>query len=135
MMSFLRRLRKPALIVGFGGAALILLTVMLLDYGFGTDVVMIAPNDEATVELNRAMYIPGDPVPELYGNPMSKPVRVVLASQEDLIRPEEQSDLVLLKVDKLQGENPLQVQTVHLFSRFLIPGFLILGVAGWLLKR
>ena len=134
-MMIRHRLRPLAFLVGFGGAALLALTAVGLDRGFGQDVLLIAPHDEAAVELNRGLYSPPEPVAALYGNALSKPVRVILPAEDHLIRPEEDPSLVLLKVDKQKGENPLQAQTVWFLAKFVLPGLFLMGLAGFLLPR
>ncbi len=121
--------------MGFGGAALVLAGAMLTVSLLGQEVVLIAPFDESTVELNRALHSPGDPVAEIYGNPMGQTVRIIAPDKGHLIRPTEEPSLLLLQVDKQKGENPLQAQTIWFFSKFAIPGFVLVGIVGLLLPR
>ena len=134
-VTFRQRMRRGLLVTGFGGAVLLLLLAGVVDLLLGEDVLMIIPHEPSTVELNRALYVPGDPVADLYGNPMSEPVRVLLPASERLLRPEEDSSLLLLQVDKQRGENPLQVRTVWFAARFAVPAAFLLGVIGLLLPR
>ena len=129
------KLRKMAIGFGFGAAALVLLTAVIVDRTLGQGVLIISPHDPSTVELNRALYAPGDSVAELYGNPLSKPVRVILPSPENLIRPEEDTSLLLLRVDKQKGENPLQAKTIWFFGKFAVIGLSLIGLAGFALPR
>ena len=69
------------------------------------------------------------------GNPLSEPVRIVLPAGDKMIRPMEDTSLLLLPVNKSAGENPLQARTVWLFARYLGAGFLVLGLAGLLMPR
>ena len=87
------------------------------------------------MELNRALYTTGDAVAELYGNPLAEPVRVIMPPADRLLRPQEDPALLLLEVDKQKGENPLQAQTVWLFTKFAIAAFATLGLLGFLVPR
>ena len=75
MRCLLARVRPFALVAGFGGAVFALGLAMTIDRGFGEDVRLISPHDASTVQVNRALYAPGDTVAEIYGNPLSKSVR------------------------------------------------------------
>lgn len=129
-LDMLRRLAPIAVWIGFGGAALVLVLALVVDNGMGQDVQMIASHDPSTIALNRELFAPGDAVAEIYGNPLSAPVRVVLVSEDSLFHPMEDPHLTLLAVDKSRGENPLQVQTVWLFAKMTAAGLLALGFAG-----
>ncbi len=129
------RLRTPALFLGFGGLALLLVAALTIDRGLGKDVLLIAPHDASVVELNRGLFLPGDSVADIYGNPLSKPVRVIGPEQDRLIRPQENPDLLLLSVNKIAGENPLQAQTIWFFTKLISPFLLVLGVLGFFLPR
>ena len=129
------RLRQLAIRLGFGGAALLLLAAVGLDLALGEQVLLIAPHDPSTVELNRMLHLPEDPVVEIYGNPLSAPVRVILPSRDRLIQPVEEPALLLLAVDKIKGENPLQAQTVWFLFRHAAGGLILLGILGVLTSR
>jgi len=135
MVMIRNRLRPLALRLGFGGAVVALMLAAALDLGLGRQVLLIAPHDPATVELNRSLYLPGDPVAEIYGNPLRAPVRVILLSRQPLIQPPEEPGLRLLPVDKRRGENPLQTQTVWFLTRFIAAGLTLLGNFGLILPR
>ncbi len=96
---------------------------------------MIAPHDPGTVKINRAMYMSGDPVAELYGSPLSNPIRLIAPDQDHILRPKEDDSIVLFTVDRQQGENPLQARTVWLFAKFAALGFGLLGFAGLFFPR
>jgi hypothetical protein len=128
-------LRRIAFVGGFGGAILVLLAALVLDLGLGKEVLMIAPHDPTLVKLNRSLYMPGDAVPDLYGNPLSEQTRVVLPASDRLVSPTEDPVLVLLQVDKLAGENPLQAKTVWYLARFLVAGFVLVGLVGFVLPK
>lgn len=134
-LTFKHRLRRFALVLGFGGATLALLVAFGVDRLLGKDVWIIAPHSPETIELNRALYEPDDPVADLYGNSLSEPVRVILPSGEQLIRPEEDPSLVLLKVNKQAGENPLQASTMWFFVKYLSPALALLGLVGLAFSR
>ena len=129
------RLRQLAVRLGFGGAIPVLLGAAGLDLALGEQVTLIAPHDPGTVELNRLLNLPGDPVVEIYGNPLSSPVRVMLPSKDRLIRPPEEPALLLLPVDKSRGVNPLQAQTVRFLTRHVVGGLILLGILGFVLPR
>ncbi|MBU1700402.1 MAG: hypothetical protein KJ970_08645 [Candidatus Eisenbacteria bacterium] len=132
---YLSRLRPLVLVLGFGGAALVLIAALALDKGLGKDVLIITPHDPSIVGLNQSLYVPGDPVAEIYGNPMSETVRIVHPSKDKLIRPKEDPNLLLLRANKLLGENPLQTKTIWYFARFILPVLLILGIIGFVLPK
>ncbi len=135
MKALLSRLRVPALILGLGGAILVLLLVTGIDRALGQDVLLIQAHDEGTVELNRSLFLEGDPVAEIYGNPLSQAVRVISPDKSRLLRPAEDESLLLLQVDKRSGENPLQAQTLWFFAKFAVPVLLLLGLVGLFLPR
>ena len=72
---------------------------------------------------------------DLYGNTMNEPVRVVLPNTDRIIRPTEDSSMVLLQVDKLVGENPLQAKTIWLFVKVALIPLLLLGVGGLFIPK
>ena len=135
MKNLLARLRPYALIAGSGGFVVVLALAATLDFGFGQDLLLVAPHEPGTVQVNRALYLEGDPVAELYGNPLDKPVRLIGPDPARIIRPEEDAGLVLFTVDKQQGENPLQARTVWLLARAAMLGFGLLGLSGLVLPR
>jgi len=129
------KLRKPAFLLGFGGLAILLLGALFLDRGLGKEVLLIAPHAPIIVEVNRGLFLAGDPVAELYGNPLSQAVRVVRPESGKLIRPEEDPNLLLLQVNKLAGENPLQARTVWFFTKLAVPVLFVFGLLGFFLPR
>ena len=133
--KFKYHLRRFTFALGFGGAALVLVVALSADRLLGKDVWIIAPHSPEAVELNRALYEPEDPVADLYGNSLSEPVRVILPSEEHLIRPDEDPSMVLLEVDKQAGENPLQASTVWFFVKYLSPALALLGLVGFAFPR
>jgi len=128
-------LRRVAFMVGFGGLVVVLIAVITADRALGKDVLMIAPHRPSVVDLNRMLYADGDPIPPLYGNPLSAETRVILPTKDRLVRPEEDPTLLLFRVDKQRGENPLQTQTLWFFAKFIVPGLALLGLLGFALPR
>jgi hypothetical protein len=135
MRCLLARIRPFALAAGFGGAVIALALAMTIDRALGEEVRMISPHDASTVEVNRALYVPGDPVAEIYGNALSNPVRVIAPDPDRIVRPDEEPATVLLTVDKQRGENPLQARTIWLFAKAAALGLGLLGVAALALPR
>ena len=135
MRCLLARLRPFGLVAGFGGTLLVLGMAMILDRGLGQEVRMISPHESSTVEVNRALYASGDPVAEIYGNPLSNPVRVIWPDPERMMRPEEDRSLMLLAVNKQHGENPLQARAVWLFAKAGALGLALLGLAALAFPR
>ncbi len=135
MRRLLARIRPFALVAGFGGALLVLGLAVTLDRGLGEEVLLISPHESSTVEVNRALHAPGDPVAEIYGNPLSNPVRVIWPDPERMLRPEEDRSLVLLAVNKQRGENPVQARTVWLFAETAALGLALLGLAALAFPR
>ncbi len=135
MRCLLARIRPFALVAGFGGALVALGLAVIIDRGFGEEVRLISPHDSSTVEVNRALHAPGDPVAEIYGNPLSNPVRVIAPDPDRIVRPEEDPSAVLLTVDKQRGENPLQARTVWLFAKAGALGLALLGLAALVFPR
>ena len=135
MRCLLARIRPFALVAGFGGAVFVLGLAMIIDRGFGEEVRLISPHDASTVQVNRALHAPGDPVAEIYGNALSNPVRVIAPDADRIVRPDEDPATVLLTVDKQRGENPLQARTVWLFAKAAALGLGLLGVAALAFPR
>lgn len=135
MRNFLVRIRPLALIAGFGGVLLVLGIATILDRGFGEEVRIISPHTPSTVEINKTLYMTGDSVAEIYGNPLSSPVRVIRPAADRIVVPTEDTSLVLLSVNKQLGENPLQAITVWLFAKAAMLGFGILGLAALAFPR
>lgn len=131
----LRRLRSALIALGLGSGCLIVLVALVLDWGLAREVILIVPHDEASIEINRALHSPGDPVADIYGLPSSDPVRVVAPRWDRIIQPTEAPGILLLKVDKQIGENPLQVQTVWLIARWSALPLFALAAVGLLLAK
>jgi len=120
-------------------AALVLGGYLALDRLAATEVLYIAPKPDDVVRVERGLWEPGQPVAEIYGTPASSTVRVVRPDPERLLRPAEDSSLLLLKVDRQRGDSPLQVKTVWFLAARLALGLgLFAGLAwpgGWWLGR
>jgi hypothetical protein len=135
MKCLLATIRPFVLIGGLSGAFLVLITAVILDFGLGQEIRMISPHDSSTVEINQALYMPGDPVAEVYGNPLSNPVRLIAPDKSHIIRPKEDASIMLFSVDKQNGENPLQARTVWLFTKFLALGLGFFGLTALLFPK
>jgi hypothetical protein len=128
-------LRPIAMTIGCGGLLALLAGALVADLALGRDVLMVAPHEPDVVKLNRMLYVEGEPVPQLYGNPLSGETRVVLPAKERLLRPEEDPALLLLQVDKLSGENPLQTKTIWFFTKFAAPVLALLALLSFALPK
>ncbi|MBM4373268.1 MAG: hypothetical protein FJ098_16550 [Deltaproteobacteria bacterium] len=135
----MRRLATGVAVGAATLAAAVLAAAWAVDRFAATEVQIIAARDPAVVAVEKALWMEGDPVTELYGVPAGQPVRVAFVDPGRLIRPDEDPSLVLLPVDKQAGENPLQVKTVWFVALRAAAGlgFLALGAgaAAWLLRR
>ena len=131
--QLLQALRLPGIIGGFSGAALLLLTALILDRAFGRDVVIIVPHAPEVVDINRLTYEAGEPVAEIYGLPSRE--RIILPSGDRIIIPEEDPKLTLLKVDPQAGDHPLQAKTVWFIATRGAPALIILGVIALFFPR
>jgi len=98
--------------------ALVLGSALFVDQALSTEVQFITPNEPEVVELEKMMWVPGDPVAQIYGVPTDRPSKVVFADKSKLIVPEEDDELLLLPVDKQAGENPLQTKTVWFIAQW-----------------
>ena len=118
MSRFGDRIAKAALIVGVIGSLAPPVAAALLSAASGRTVILVAtPNSPDIVEANRALWTPGEPVAPLYGTPVGEPMRILFADPARIIVPKEDPSLTLYTVDKSNGENPLQVQTVWFVVR------------------
>ena len=100
----------------------------------------IEPGDAETVLTNQQLYEldpTNDPkeIVQIYGAPLGEPTAYLFVDAERVIRPKEQPDLRLLQVYKSQDENPLQLQSAQLVTRFTSAGAgaTALGLFGLLL--
>lgn len=107
----LERWAQRAALAGLALALALPLAAFLVDTGWGREVLLIAPHDPSVVTLNRSLWGAGDPVPELYGSPMSTPIRVLMFGNQEVIRPEEAPGLALLAAASAGGR-PIQMRTV-----------------------
>lgn len=87
------------------------LTAFLVDIGLGREVLLISPHDPKIVTLNRSLWNVGDPVAEVYGNPMSEPIRVLLVPGLTVLHPDEDAKLSLVPVTA-EASRPIQVRTL-----------------------
>ncbi len=117
--------------LALAAAAGLLLIAFGIDRLFSREVLLIAPHDEATVKLNRALYAVGDPVAEVYGNPLTKPVRVILFSDARIIRPDEDPTQLLLSVDT----RPLQTRTLWFVTRYAVALLVMIAAISFAANR
>jgi hypothetical protein len=141
LCTALRRLGLASL----GAAVLTPAAAWGLDRFAGRDVILILPHAVRTVEINRATREAGESAASLYGTPVGgdpsstpegaaatrpRTTRIVFARADRLVRPPEDPTLLLFKVDKQAGENPLQAMTLHYVGKWVA---VAAGVAGLLL--
>lgn len=106
---------------------------IVLDRFFTTEVQFITPKASEVVQMERLLWQPGDPVADIHGIATDSRTRVVLVDHSKLIRPAEDPGLLLLKVDKQAGDNPLQIKTVWFVTHRVLLGLGIVFVASLLL--
>lgn len=94
-------------------------------------VIMIVPHDSLIVETNRSLYVQGDNIVEIYGNSLGEKIDVVVFDKKTLIRPIEDTTIVLYPVNKQIGENPLQWKTVTLFFWPFLITFIVDSIIGF----
>ena len=138
------RPRLPGLLrlATYGSGTLIVLVLvgaLVVDRFLSSDVLFIAPKPPDVVKVEQALWEPGQPVAAIFGAPASAKTRVVLPDEGRLIRPQQDRTLVLMKVDKQRGENPLQTKTVWFIAAraaYGLGAFGALALLGlWLLLR
>lgn len=130
----MRTLLKIAWMFGFAVVALTYPVAWGMA-GLSTEAILITKFDESKIEINRDWDKP-DPkdadfekkVVALYGIPHEK-LRVLFVPQEKFLHPPEMPSLVLLPVDKQKGENPLQVQTVWFFAKWIVTAAGVVSIA------
>jgi hypothetical protein len=99
----------------------------LIDRVGGRSVTLITPHSGEAVEIQKTLWVEGDPVAEIYGNPIGT-MRVLFVDPSALIVPEEDPALVLLP--KRGSENPLQGQTVWFLAQIMAAIALAVAAAG-----
>ena len=102
---------------------------------WGREVILISPHDPGVIELEKISWVQGEPVVDLYGIQNGGVTRVIFSDPDRIIVPEEDPSLILLKVDKQAGENPLQAQTVWFFVKWLVIGGLAAAAAAFGLRQ
>ena len=119
------------------GAGSLILAVLLVgsawfvDSQLSRDVRFVVPHEPDVVEFQKALYLEGDPVPEIYGVPADNKSRVVMPDPQKIIVPEEDETMTLMTVNKQKGENPLQVKTVWFGARWAVIVLGIVALAGF----
>lgn len=106
-------------------AAAITPAAIFVDRTFATEVTLIEPHDPATIAHNRSVYAYERPVIEIYGTPRSGTRRLLLASDDDVIRPREDSSLHLMPLDREQ--KGIEIATLFSAARGAIVLFLVLA--------
>ena len=122
---------KVALILGIAGLVLTPAAVLILPAAFGRTVQLVTtPNAPDIVAMNRAMWSKGEPVAPIYGTPIGEPMTILFAKESRIIVPAEDPSLTLYTVDKSNGENPLQAQTIGFLAKYALIGSGVLAGAG-----
>lgn len=133
-----RWLRRGA-VAAVCAAVVAVLGAAIVDRLFATEVLFISPKPDDLVQLDRALWQPGQPVAPIYGVPAERPSRVVGVDSDALIRPAEDPSLLLLKVDRQRGDQPLQTKTVWFVVNRAAAGLVLVGLLGlaalWWLRR
>jgi hypothetical protein len=124
-----RWLRRGS-IAAVAAAVLALLGAAIADRLFATEVLFISPKPDEVVQLDRALWQPGQPVAPIYGLPAEHPSRVVGVDSSALIRPVEDPSLLLLRVDRQRGDRPLQTKTVWFVASRIAAGLTLVGLLG-----
>src|SRR5436190_195621 len=127
---------RLARIVIIGGAVMGVLPLplaALISGVWGRDVVLISPASELEVIDNKDSWKKGEPVAKIYGHD-NGPARVIFAKKENLIIPDEDKSLTLLKVNKQKSENPLQAQTLWFLAKWLTIGGFAAHFAGLIFR-
>lgn len=129
----------------WGACAFVLLCPLaggFADRVWGREVILLkSVHDPEVVEMQKALWeLDQGPVPEIYGDPKEEPVRVLSPAGEDLIVPEEDPSLLLLKADPSKGKHPFQVKTLWFGVRWGMAGglgiaILALAVVGFVELR
>ena len=123
----MRRWAKYAAIGASVSALLALGTAAIADL-LATEVLFISPKAPDVVSVERALWEPGNSVPDIYGTPANQPSRVIGFDESKLVRPKEDRSLLLLKVDKQRGDNPLQVKTVWFVALRVVAGLALVAL-------
>ncbi len=116
-----------ALMVG-----VILLAAKIIDDEYSTEVLLITPKAADVVAFEKELWEEGDPVAEIYGVPTDKTIELAFADEARLIRPEEDPAVVLMRVDKVAGEKPVQLKTVWFAAQRAAIGLGVFSIAALL---
>ena len=123
----MRRILLFAGVAATVGLVGVLVVAATLAHSYSTDVLIITPAASEAIALNKMLWEEGDDVAEIYGVPSGEVQSIIFAQAARIIRPVEDPSLVLYRVTKEEGENPLQEKTVWYFARL---ASLVLGVVG-----
>lgn len=129
---WLRRLGVVALV----GAALALVVAFTIDRAFGTDVYLLTPAPAEAVAANKLLWLPGDPIADIYGTISDHKIRVAFADQANIIVPKEDPSLRLYPISAHAGEHALQTKSVWFIAwraaaGAALAGALLLLLALW----
>src|SRR5258708_18829552 len=90
---------------------------IIIPWAWGKDVIMISPHAPDVVDLNRISWTKGENAGDIYGIQNGGKTRIVFTDPGRIIVPEQDSSLLLYRVDKQSVNNPLQGRTVTSLSR------------------
>ena len=125
------RALKIAVGLAVGLAVLAPISAYVLDRAYGQDVQPVAQSSPESVRANKALWMQGDPVAEVYGVPGERKLRVVFVDSDRVLVPPEDRSLRLLLIDKQHGDNPLQVKTLYFVAWRLSVGLVIAAALGF----
>lgn len=125
------RALKIAVGLAVGLAVLAPISAYLLDRAYGQDVQPVAQSSPEAVRANKALWMQGDPVAEVYGVPGERTLRVVFVDPDRVLVPKEDRSLRLLLIDKQHGENPLQAKTLYFVAWRISVGLAIAAALGF----
>lgn len=126
-------LRLLGILAIAGGSVLslaALATGLLFPAAWGRDVILISPHATEVVDLNKLSWNKGESVVEIYGIQNGERTRILFADPQRIIVPEQAPSLVLYKVNKQAGENPLQARSVTFVSTWIGLGGAATAAAG-----
>lgn len=118
---------------------LVLAAALAVSKLYVTEALVIVPHPPEVVDVQKDLWLAGDPVPDIYGVPASEKQRLLFVDENRLMRPPEDPSLRLLPVNKDGGHNPIQEKTMWFYARLaayaLGFGSFLSFVGWWLLSR
>jgi hypothetical protein len=121
MKKWLRILAALAVL----GLVVVAVSALAIDKFMTREVLFITPKSADVVEMEKALWMEGDPVADIYGVPAEQTAVVVMPDESKIFVPEEDRSLLLMSVDKQQGENPLQVKTIWFLTKWAAIGLAV----------